>query len=337
MMCAGNKRTNSALQNSAWDTLAFVEAMDFDSTTLLPRVSHLQWLSPAIQENVQVVPVSTIFHESLEMSIGKSFEPSPFPPHDQRQPEVVGSAACVSFDPGLLAVATEVINVMLNENRVNRTSESTQGWFSASVSDRNSGRHDHHECANDAEGTTEWPQRCSSAVVSNNSGTSDFHEGTRSRHELHWEFRYERLLAFKELTGHCLVPSNYHLDVELSRWVKRQRHQYKNLKKGERSTLTPYRFEKLQNVGFVWDVHELSWNENLEELRKFYRRHGHSNVPTSYPDNPKLPLWVKSQRREYKLFHIGQKSQLTPERIAALNALQFKWGRFHRSTSNLYT
>eukprot|EP00980_Cylindrotheca_fusiformis_P015735 scaffold4547_cov103-Cylindrotheca_fusiformis.AAC.7 len=317
MMYTGNEQKNVAAQNySAWDTLAFVAAMEFDRTTWLPRVSHIRLLSPPTVQATQanVVPVSNIFHESLEMSIGKSYEPSPFPPH-QRQPELVGSKACVSFGPGLLAVAIEVIDVLLNKNHVNRASQSSQEIVSA--------------------------------VISNNSGTSDLHESTDdpedtgqpsvSRHELHWGFRFERLLAFKERTGHCLVPSDYQFDMELSRWVKRQRHQYKKLQEGKRSTLTQYRLEKLQNVGFVWDVHELSWNENLKELRGFYERHGHSNVPTSYPDNPKLPIWVKSQRREYKHFHMGQKSQLTPARIAALDALEFRWGRFHPSTSNLET
>eukprot|EP00980_Cylindrotheca_fusiformis_P015730 scaffold4547_cov103-Cylindrotheca_fusiformis.AAC.2 len=240
------------------------------------------------------------------MSIGKSYEPLPFPPH-QKRPELVESKACISFGPSLLAVATEVINVLLNKNQINRASRSSQESFSADIYN-NLGTRDLHESTDDPEGTG---------------------QPTPNRHALHWEFRYERLLAFKEMTGHCLVPSDYHFDLELSRWVKRQRHQYKKLQEGKHSALTPYRVEKLQNVGFVWDVHELSWNENLEELRKFYRRHGHSNVPTSYPDNPKLPIWVKSQRREYKQLHMGQKSQLTPERIAALNALQFRWDRFH--------
>eukprot|EP00980_Cylindrotheca_fusiformis_P002495 scaffold586_cov68-Cylindrotheca_fusiformis.AAC.4 len=272
------------------------------------------------------------------MSIGESFEPTPFPPPHQRQPDVVGSEARVSFSPGLLAVATEVISVMLNKNDINRIiPESSQGCFSASALHR-AGRQGDLQYTDDAEGSTEVAQECVSAVISNNSGTSnlledtDDHERntycppTRNKHELHWEFRFERLLAFKEMTGHCLVPSDYHLDLELSRWVKRQRHQYKKLKEGKHSTMSQYRFEKLQNVGFVWDVYDLSWNENLEELREFYKSRGHCNVPTSYPDNPKLPIWVKSQRREYKQFCMGQKSQLTPERIAALDALQFRWG-----------
>eukprot|EP00980_Cylindrotheca_fusiformis_P015737 scaffold4547_cov103-Cylindrotheca_fusiformis.AAC.9 len=313
MMCGGQEQTKvSAQYYSAWDTLAFVEAMEFDSKTLLPRVSHIRLLSPVKSTQANLFPVSNFFSESLEMSIGKSFEPSPFPPH-QRRPKLVGSNACASFVPGLIAVATDVINVLLHKNHIHRPSQSLKESFSAATYS-NSGTSDH-------KGDKEDPESAS--------------QPTRSGHELHWEFRYERLLAFKEMTGHCLIPSNYHLDVELSRWVKRQRHQYKKLQEGKHSTLTPYRLEKLQNVGFVWDVHELLWNENLEELRDFYRRHGHSSIPTSYPENPKLRLWVKSQRREYKHFHMGKKSQLTPERIAALDALQFRWGRFHPSTSHL--
>ena len=40
----------------------------------------------------------------------------------------------------------------------------------------------------------------------------------------------------------------------MGKWVAKQREQHKLLKKQMHSFLTPYRLEKLNNVGFVWSV-----------------------------------------------------------------------------------
>eukprot|EP00980_Cylindrotheca_fusiformis_P015732 scaffold4547_cov103-Cylindrotheca_fusiformis.AAC.4 len=63
---------------------------------------------------------------------------------------------------------------------------------------------------------------------------------------------------------------------------------------------------------------------NLE----FQRCNGHRRVPPSQ-EYPELATWVKSQRRQYTLFINGQKSQMTSERIAALEAIDFATKRSH--------
>ena len=50
------------------------------------------------------------------------------------------------------------------------------------------------------------------------------------------------------------VPQHYKENKALGKWVAKQREQHKLLKKGMHSFLTPYRLEKLNNVGFVWSV-----------------------------------------------------------------------------------
>ena len=50
------------------------------------------------------------------------------------------------------------------------------------------------------------------------------------------------------------VPQHYKDNKALGKWVAKQREQHKLLKKGVHSFLTPYRLEKLNNLGFVWSV-----------------------------------------------------------------------------------
>ena len=67
-----------------------------------------------------------------------------------------------------------------------------------------------------------------------------------------WEKRYVALIAFKEQNGHCNVPKNYKLDQELGAWVRNQRTQYMNLKKGKKSPMSNDRIVLLEKIGFQW-------------------------------------------------------------------------------------
>jgi hypothetical protein len=80
----------------------------------------------------------------------------------------------------------------------------------------------------------------------------DFVWQVRNRPE--WEARYQELLEYKALNGDCRVPQHFNSNKALGKWVAKQREQYKLLKAGKHSFLTPYRLEKLEQAGFVWSV-----------------------------------------------------------------------------------
>jgi hypothetical protein len=142
-----------------------------------------------------------------------------------------------------------------------------------------------------------------------------------------WYEKYEELCAFYEKFGHCLVPNkNPERDYQsLSQWVKRQRHQHKIKRLGRHSTLTEDREVALRKLGFVWDSHGATWNERFSELLAFKADRGHCNVPTDFPENPQLSIWVKCQRRQYKLNLTGKKSNINPSRISKLNDINLVW------------
>jgi hypothetical protein len=142
-----------------------------------------------------------------------------------------------------------------------------------------------------------------------------------------WDAQFNELLAFKAQHGHCRVPQNYEGNPALSHWVKRQRYQYKCKREGKVSGISESRIQRLEQIGFVWDAQELLWQTRFDELKVFRLKHGHCNVPYNYDLNRKLPTWIKCQRRQYKLRHEEQPSNMTRERIDLLHGLEFKWGQ----------
>ncbi|CAJ1967312.1 unnamed protein product [Cylindrotheca closterium] len=157
----------------------------------------------------------------------------------------------------------------------------------------------------------------------------------RDYQENQWQKQFQALLEFKQKHGHCCVPNKHNENPVLGRWVKRQRYQHKLLQQGKKSTLVPHRVKALEDAGFIWDSHSALWEERLNELKAYRRVHGHSNVPSTFTANAQLSTWVKCQRRQYRLFLDGEpSSNLTLERISALNQIGFQWcGRLIRRKS----
>jgi hypothetical protein len=71
-------------------------------------------------------------------------------------------------------------------------------------------------------------------------------------HYANWEHRFDELVRYKSKFGHTNVPSNSEDFPKLAVWVRRQRRQHKFLIDAKASTLTPYRKETLEGIGFSW-------------------------------------------------------------------------------------
>jgi hypothetical protein len=68
-----------------------------------------------------------------------------------------------------------------------------------------------------------------------------------------WEERLGELVEFRQLHGHCNVPSRYKENHSLSVWVQVQRRQYKlSQEKDKRSYMTKERIARLEETGFIW-------------------------------------------------------------------------------------
>ncbi len=108
--------------------------------------------------------------------------------------------------------------------------------------------------------------------------------------------------------------------------MKRQRYQYKLKQEARHSTLTDEREAALEKLGFVWNSHCAAWMERWNELAEYRRMSGHSNVPANTSEKRQLSIWVKCQRRQYRVYKRGGRTNsMTPERIVRLESLDFAW------------
>ncbi|CAJ1956931.1 unnamed protein product [Cylindrotheca closterium] len=74
-------------------------------------------------------------------------------------------------------------------------------------------------------------------------------------HNSAWQEKVNELIAFKQIKGHCNVPSHYPRNAALSTWVKCQRRQYKRFINGSLSSnMTMGRLQMLESLGFVFDI-----------------------------------------------------------------------------------
>jgi hypothetical protein len=94
--------------------------------------------------------------------------------------------------------------------------------------------------------------------------------------------------------------------------------------------ISPERIVNLQMIGFEFKVSETTWDESWEKhyvgLLKFKSEFGHCRVSRNYADNISLGLWVKAQRKNYKLRQEGKVlPTLTEDRIRRLNGIGFEW------------
>ena len=123
------------------------------------------------------------------------------------------------------------------------------------------------------------------------------------------------LLQYKKENGNALVPHIYPQNEQLGMWVHKQRRNYKvykqqlNNKLNVETTdtsLSHERVHKLNQAGFVWDVHEAQWLERYEELKQYRKDYGDTFVPRSYTT---LGKWVEKQRADYKKYMAKKKAE----------------------------
>ena len=71
-------------------------------------------------------------------------------------------------------------------------------------------------------------------------------------------------------------------------WVNKQRMEKKFMDEGKRSSMTRYKLQVLEEIGFTWARRkgQPSWDNRYQELLAYRRDHGDCNVPTKYGLNP---------------------------------------------------
>lgn len=131
--------------------------------------------------------------------------------------------------------------------------------------------------------------------------------------EFLWNSKYKKLIAYKDENGHCNVPCRYKNDPSLGEWVSTQRDKYK------KGGMSKNKIDRLNIIGFLWDLHDVEWCRRFEELRLFKIENGNFNVPSNDKQYPGLRDWIRRQRKKYGNNSLGQ------QYIDQLNSLNFAW------------
>ena len=126
-----------------------------------------------------------------------------------------------------------------------------------------------------------------------------------------WEEGFAALTTFKTREGHCRVPQR-HIEgtFKLGQWVSVQR---KN-----KETMPAERLQRLDAIGFIWNVLEEAWEEGFAALMTFKPRQGHCRVPQRHIEGTfNLGSWVA--------YSAGNRQTMPTERRQRLDAIGFIW------------
>lgn len=126
-----------------------------------------------------------------------------------------------------------------------------------------------------------------------------------------WEEGFSHLKSFRQREGHCRVPQGQlEKGFRLGSWVSEQRKPNQSLSEDRKN--------RLDEIEFVWNPRDSSWNDGFGELKAFREREGHCLVPVAHIENGfGLGQWVSRQRLDLH--------RLSKDRIGELNALGFVW------------
>lgn len=126
-----------------------------------------------------------------------------------------------------------------------------------------------------------------------------------------WDEGYSKLQQFKERKGHCNVLQGHKEDgFALGQWVNTQRR--------AKETLSAERRQRLDDIGFVWDLYAAAWEEGFGKLQQFKDREGHCKVTQRHKeDGFALGTWVGAQRT-------GRET-LSTERRQRMDEIGFVW------------
>jgi predicted chitinase len=139
-----------------------------------------------------------------------------------------------------------------------------------------------------------------------------------------WEIRKEQFeegfqetLLYKESTGNSNAPASYKTSEGylLGSWQGNQKYNYR---KGK---LSPERIERLENIGFTWEIREEQYEKGFQETLLYKEKTGNPNAPASYKTHEgfRLGSWQASLRGNYR------KGKLSPDRIRRLEEISFTW------------
>ena len=128
-----------------------------------------------------------------------------------------------------------------------------------------------------------------------------------------WEKGFTELLKYKDEHGNAHVKSRFVTvdNFKLGVWC--------NVQRKNKSSLSLNCLQRLESIGFVWDVRSDQWNKGYQELLKYKNDYGDCFVNSRFKTSDDFDLggWVRSQRKT--------KEKLSELQLKYLNDIGFVW------------
>jgi superfamily II DNA or RNA helicase len=140
-----------------------------------------------------------------------------------------------------------------------------------------------------------------------------------------WMKWYRELGKYTHEHGDPHVPRT-HTNKKLASWVWIQRIR-RQQDYGLQPRLTQEQVELLNKLNFAWEIGDVRWTDQFEQLKTFIAKHGHCEVALELGNKNKLASWVNSQRAHQA------SGKLRTDRKASLDAACPGWEQ--AKTSNL--
>ena len=150
-----------------------------------------------------------------------------------------------------------------------------------------------------------------------------------NRNDAAWEHGLEEARKFREQFGNLQVPAKYKTknDYPLGKWINNAR------KRRNDGKLTEERIRQLDQLGMVWKVFDVRWEQGYALAMNYAAKHGDLNVPVNYTtkEGEKLGAWILNQRTAYA------KEMLSQDQIGRLEKIGIYWGnRNDRQWNEVY-
>lgn len=142
--------------------------------------------------------------------------------------------------------------------------------------------------------------------------------------EISWNKYFNVYRKYIENGGSLQVPVDFIFEgAAVGQWLARVRR-YRS--SGIRlDYLTPEREKMFEDVGIIWDHIDYVWEKNYQAALDYYLEHGDLEVsPKCLYNGVKLYNWLSDLRKVYRN-EAKDRTDLTDEQIARLNAIGMRW------------
>lgn len=133
-------------------------------------------------------------------------------------------------------------------------------------------------------------------------------------------------------------------NANLYGWISSQRTAFRT------DRLTDEKFEKLENINFIWNMQDENWDTNLEKTKKYIDEHNGKTPPQIRTDRyPKLydkvnKVWLDEELSELHslgiwcmgLIRTFKRGELSKERITQLRSIGFYFNRYEHKWLTQY-